>query len=354
MPHTLQDRFSPLVDAKLRDTLVQRNGAVWNNRYEGDPKAGAVKIPVRDTEVTVAAYNKATGKAITEGATSYLSVTISKDYAVNEVIDGYAAESVPDNLIADRLDSAGYSLALQMNTDGTAVLVASGTPISTTAAMTDQTVYGAMVDARTAMSNAKVPVTGRFALVRPETYALILKCDEFIKASALGDAVVQTGALGQIAGFNIYEDATLPANASFIVGHPNWCTRVEEWAVPARLQSLDGSGTYIGASAVQGRKVYDHYVTKPQTLFIKPKILNPVITVTGGATDTAAIVSTGATTIKYRFWDASEATPAWSAWADYSAAISVADGDKIEAYGMDTDGVKTVTVSHTVTATELA
>ena len=51
MAHTLQDRFA-LVDAKLRDTLVQRNGAVWNNRYEGDPKAG-VKIPVRDTEVTV-------------------------------------------------------------------------------------------------------------------------------------------------------------------------------------------------------------------------------------------------------------------------------------------------------------
>lgn len=353
MAHTLQDRFSALVDEKLRYELVQKNGSVWNNRYEGNPKAGAVKIPVRDTEVVIGAYNKASGKTITEGATTYLSVTISKDYAVNEVIDGYDADAVPDGLVADRLDSAGYSLALQMNTDGTAVLVANGTPISTAAAMTDQTVYGAMVDARTAMSNAKVPVTGRFALVRPETYALILKSAEFIKASALGDAVVQSGALGQIAGFNIFEDATLPANASFIVGHPNWCTRVEEWAVPARLQSLDGSGTFIGASAVQGRKVYDHYVTKPQTLFIKPKILDPVITVTGGSTDTAAIVSTNATTIKYRFWDASAGTPAWSAWGDYSAPLSVAADDKIEAYGTDADGIKTVTVSHTVTSTEL-
>lgn len=354
MAHTLQDRFSTLVDAKLRYDLVQKNGSVWNNRYEGSPKAGAVKIPVRDTEVSIGAYNKATGKALTEGATTYLTVTVSKDYAVNEIIDGYDAEAVPDNLVADRLDSAGYSLALQMNTDGTTVLVSNATPISTSAALTDQTVYGAMVDARTAMSNAKVPLIGRFALVRPETYALILKSDEFIKASALGDAVVQTGALGQIAGFNVFEDNTLPANASFIVGHPNWCTRVEEWAVPVRLQSLDGSGTYIGASAAQGRKVYDHYVTKSETLFIKPKILDPVITVTGGATDTAAIVSTGATTIKYRFWDASAGTPAWSAWGDYSAALPVAEGDKIEAYGLDADGVKTVTVSHTVTAAEVA
>ena len=68
--------------------MVQRNGAVWNNRYEGDPKAGAVKIPVRDTEVTEAAYNKASGKDLTEGATSYLTVTIDNDYAVNELKDG--------------------------------------------------------------------------------------------------------------------------------------------------------------------------------------------------------------------------------------------------------------------------
>lgn len=353
MAHLLQDRFSALVDEKLRYELVQKNGSVWNNRYEGDPKAGAVKIPVRDTEVVIGAYSKTAGKALTAGATAYATVTIDKDYAVNEIIDGYDAAAVPDGLVADRLDSAGYSLATQMNSDGTVVLVANGTPISTAAAMTDQTVYGAFVDARTTMSNAKVPIAGRFALVRPETFALILKSAEFIKASALGDAVVQSGALGQIAGFNIFEDATLPANASFIVGHPNWCTRIEEWAVPVKLQDLAGSGTFIGASAVQGRKVYAHYVTKPQTLFIKPKILNPVITVTGGATDTAAIVSTNATTIKYRFWDASAGTPAWSAWGDYSTALQVADGDKIEAYGTDTDGIKTVTVSHTVTATEL-
>ena len=208
--------------------MVQKNGSVWNNRYEGDPKAGAVKIPVRDTEVTVGAYNKATGKDLTAGATDYLTATISKDYAVNEVIDGYEASAVPDNLIADRLDSAGYSLALQMNTDGTTALVANGTPISTTAALSDQTIYGAMVDARTAMSNAKVPVTGRFALVRPETYALILKSAEFIKASSLGDAVVQTGALGQIAtAVNIFEDATLPANASSL------------WDIPVQVNSKE-------------------------------------------------------------------------------------------------------------------
>ena len=353
MPHLLQDRFSPLVDAKLRDTLVQRNGAVWNNRYEGDPKAGAVKIPVRDTEVNVSAYSKANGKDLTAGATEYVTVTIDKDYAVNEIIDGYEAAAVPDNLVADRLDSAGYSLGVQMNSDGTEVLVAGATPISNAAALTDANVYAAFVTARTAMSNAKVPLAGRFALVTPECYALILQSDEFIKASALGDAVVQTGALGQIAGFNIFEDATLPDTSVFIVGHPNWCTRIEEWAVPVRLQSLEGSGKFIGASAVQGRKIYKHAVTKSSTLLIRPTMIDPKITGTAGAgaTDTADIVSTGSTKIKYRQYVA--LTTKWGDWAEYSTPISVAEGDKIEAYGEHTDKTKTVTVAYTVLATDV-
>ena len=123
MPHIARERYSELVDAKLRATIVKRVGVICNNRYEGSPKAGAVKVPVRDTEVTVADYNKKTGTAMTHGDTSFLTVNIDKDKAVNELIDGFDAESVPGHLVADRLDSAGYSLALQMETDASAELV---------------------------------------------------------------------------------------------------------------------------------------------------------------------------------------------------------------------------------------
>lgn len=282
MAHTtgtvdLQERYSSLVDAKLRYTIVQKNGAIWNNRYEGNPKAGAVKVPVRDTEVRVAAYNKKTGAAKSHADATFLTVTIDKDYAVNEVIDGYDADAVPDNLVADRLDSAGYSLALQMNSDGTTELVTAGTAEADTTALTKTTVYDAFVNARKALSNKKVPLHGRFALVTPDTYALLLKSPEFIKASNLGDAVVQTGAVGQIAGFTVYEDATLNEATKggdaveFIVGHPDWCCRIEEWQKAVHLQGLDGSGDYIGASAVQGRKIYAHKVTKGETVIVKTK-----------------------------------------------------------------------------------
>lgn len=273
MAHTLQERYSQLVDIKLRALLVKKDGVIFNNRYEGNPKAGKVKVPVRDTEATVAQYDKANGISATQGTTTYLDVPIDKDYAVNEIIDGYDAAAVPDNLTADRLDSASYALALQMEKDATAVLESGATQYDDTTALTKDNIYEKIVGVRTSMSKANVPNDNRrWLLVTPDVYALVITSPEFIKASNLGDAVVQTGAVGRIAGFNVYEDNTLTAESTeFIAGHPDWCTRVNEWQVPVHLQDVNGSGKYIGASAVQGRKIYAHKVTKASTLFIKKK-----------------------------------------------------------------------------------
>ena len=271
MAHEAQVRYSKLVDLKLRATLVKKVGVICNSRYEGSPKAGSVKVPVRDTEVAVNDYDKQTGAELTGGDTTYLTVNIDKDKAVNEIIDGFDAASVPDDLVADRLDSAGYSLALQVDSDGSAELTTAGTAFGTTTALTEKTIYGNVVDARTKLSTVHVPTEGRWLLVSPEIYGLLLKSPEFIKASDLGDAVVQTGAVGRIAGFTVFEDSTLGENVEYIAGHPNWFAFIDEWAVPVHVQDLNGSSKYIGASAVKGRKVYAFKVTKPQTILIKKK-----------------------------------------------------------------------------------
>lgn len=271
MAHEAQVRYSHLVDLKLRKTLVKKVGVICNNRYEGSPKAGSVKVPVRDTEVAVNDYDKQKGAKQTSGDTAYLTVTIDKDKAVNEIIDGYDAASVPDDLVADRLDSAGYSLGLQMDSDGSVELTTAGTAFGTTTALTEKTIYANIVDARTQQSDIGVPTAGRWLLVSPETYGLLLKSPEFIKASDLGDAVVQTGAVGKIAGYTVFEDTTLGEGVEYIAGHLNWFSCIEEWAVPIHVQDLSGSGDFIGASAVQGRKVYTYKVTKPQTILVKKK-----------------------------------------------------------------------------------
>ena len=110
MAHTNQDRWSGLVDAKLRTTLVTRDNLIFNTRYEGSPKAGKVKIPVRDTEVEVKAYSKSAGIDPAAGTTTYLDLIIDQDEAVNELIDGSDLND-PDNNFDEDLDAASDEAA---------------------------------------------------------------------------------------------------------------------------------------------------------------------------------------------------------------------------------------------------
>lgn len=304
MAHELQTRYSDLVLAKLRDELVLKDGVVFNNDYEGSPSAGTVKIPVRDTEVQVSDYDKANGISGSSGSTAYMDMPITKDKAVNEVVDGYDAASVPDKLIADRLDSAGYSLAAQIDTDGGNVLIAAATPLGI-ATLTNGNIYDKIVDVRTAMNKSKIPKKNRYLLVTPDTMALILKSPEFIAASSLGDEVKQSGAVGQIAGFLVIEWNDDTANLAMIAGHPRFATRAMEFSVPVHIQDLSGSGKYIGASAVQGRNVYDHKVLRSLAIraVFTPAFLaltTAVGTSTAGDTKVTATVLTENDTLAYK------------------------------------------------------
>lgn len=282
MAHNLQERFSALVDVKLRAKLVTKDHVIFNNRYDGTPTAGAVKIPVRDAEVAVQDYNPTTGVSVTNGDTGYLSVLVNKDKAVNELIDGYQAAAVPDNLVADRLDSAGYSTAAAIDADALEVL---GTVHTATYASTDPR-YGKkatsatesgkafedVTDAGEALDLAFVPAEGRYVIVSPSFYKQILNDkDNFIKKGDLSQTIVETGAVGEIGGFTVYRSAKLPSGVSAVFGHPDFATRIDEWSVPVHLQDLAGSGQYIGASAVQGRMVYAHAITKPQAFHVLKK-----------------------------------------------------------------------------------
>lgn len=221
MAHEAQERYSALVLAKIRQENKLKNGVVFNTDYEGSPKAGVVKIPVRDAEVEVSDYDRANGIPVKHGSTSYINFPIDKEKAVNELIDGYDAQLVPDNLVADRLDSAGYALAVAEDTDGATVLLA-GATVTNIGALTVDGIYSDIVDIRQQMSEANIPDDGRrYLLVTPATYSFILKSPEFVKASSLGDNVVQSGIVGRIAGFNVIEWNDRTAGLAMIAGTPD-------------------------------------------------------------------------------------------------------------------------------------
>ncbi len=281
MAHTLSNRYSNLVDAKLRNTLCTQDNYIFNTNYEGSAVAGAVKIPVRDTEVEVKAYDKTNGVSLSHGATDYITMIMDNDEAVNEMIDGYDSAALPDNVVAERLSSAGYTLGLSIDRKSIAALEETNgiTVSSVKTATTSSNAYESVAKARTALSRIGVPNKDRFIIVSPEFMEKILLDDKFIKQGELSEELVAAGAVGRIAGFTVFESNNLmfenttfvsgkKVTTEFIAGHPNWCHRVQEWAVPVAVNKL-ADGVHIGANAVQGRKVYSVLISKPQTVYVK-------------------------------------------------------------------------------------
>jgi len=348
MAHTLPDVYSNLVMTKLRKELILKDGIIFNNDYEGTATAGAVKIPVRDTEVAAGNYDKATGAALGTGTTTYATMTIDKDIAVNEIIDGYDAASVPDGIVAERLDSAAYSLQNSIDTHGATELITNGTTYGL-GLTTRSTIYDSIVDVRKAMSKANVPNDGRrYLLVTPDCYALMLKdTDNFIRQGDMSQELVANGAIGKYAGFILYEWNDTTANLLCIAGHPKYATRANEWSVPVTLNNL--TNTYIGASAVQGRMVYAHKVLRAIAIQVvyAPTALIATAAV-GGTTGKTIVTVTGQTsgaTLKYRVAPVTASIYGGATSSGYTALtsgtteITAADGVNIEVVEVDADGL---------------
>lgn len=350
--HEAQERYSKLVLAKLRKVLVLKDGVVFNNDYEGSPTAGSVKIPKRDDEVEVSDYDKANGIDGKSGSTSYENMPITKDKALNEIIDGYDAKSVPDNLIAERLDSASYAMARQIDNDGGTALLGAAT-VDNEVLLTKDNIYDVIVDIRTRMNKANIPNDGkRYLLVLPDAMALILKSPEFVKASSLGDEVMVTGAIGKIAGFLVIEWNDTTANLQMLAGHPRFATRAMEFAVPVHVQDLSGSGKYIGASAVQGRKVYDHKVLR--SLAIRA-VYSPgslvVAAAAGSEAGTTKLTVSGGSGSTFQFkknpveravYGMTTAAYAGTALTSGTTEIEVKEGDTIEVVNLASSKVANV------------
>ena len=271
MAIVLSDRYSDAVVAKLRKELVLKDGVIFNTDYTGSPKAGSVKVR-NPGAITVQDYDLDDGATLARGTSSWITISIDKDKAVNVLIDGYDASAVPDGIVADALDEAGFKLAETIDADGAAELATSGTAMSSTTALTASSAYSTLVTARATLTKAGVPNDGRrYAILDPDVLSLLLEDDtHIIRASDLGDEFVQTGAVGMCAGFRIFESANLPTKTEFIAGHPKYATRAQEFAVPVSLNDLK-DGIHIGASAVQGRYVYAHKVLVPAAILVKKK-----------------------------------------------------------------------------------
>lgn len=268
--HYRQERYVPYIVELMRPYLRVR--ALFTRDYEGDPKAGAVKVPVRSTDVTVQNYNVVSGVDLTTSATTYLDIAINKNKVINELIDGYEASAVPDNLIAQRLESGSYSIAKTMEGDALATLTAENNYTASATAGTNSTadtIYADILKDIAKLKKLGVPSQRIKVAIDSETEVLLLTDAKFSNsASQIGAELARDGIVGRINGCDVVTEDLSGVGAQYIVFAPDWCKAIDEWTIEPRVRDM-ADAKYVGASKLEGRMVYANAVTDKKAVVVK-------------------------------------------------------------------------------------
>ncbi|NRQ38267.1 N4-gp56 family major capsid protein [Nonomuraea sp. NN258] len=123
--------------------------------------------------------------------------------------------------------------------------------------------FNALVDYGVVLDNADVPVKGRFAVVRPEVKALILKHDKFIASSYGSAEPIQNGVIGSLAGFTVAVTPHMPTGVNMIVGSPIATTYGDQLSKLEAIRHPTKFGDVVRGLHVAGAKVI-----RPEALII--------------------------------------------------------------------------------------
>ncbi|MDR2903247.1 MAG: P22 coat protein - protein 5 domain protein, partial [Clostridiales bacterium] len=162
----------------------------------------------------------------------------------------YRIADVADKYIASQYVSAGK----QIGTDAA--------PIT----LTKDNIYDTIVDAGVALTEKNVPKEGRFLILPPWAYGLLLRDDRFVGTGGGGaESTLANGQVGKAAGFTIMESNNVPntSNTKYKIlgGHRTaWSfadqiTETEAYRPERRF-----------GDAVKGLHVYGAKVTRPDAL----------------------------------------------------------------------------------------
>lgn len=240
----------------------------FSTDYEKDEVTGQINVPTRNGEVKVSDYDILNGIELSQSATDYLPLLIDKDYGINELIDGYEAEAVPDNLVAQRVESAGYSIGMKKENMAIEALK-TGTVSADKAPLTEADAYKKIATEIKNMKARNMKVNSMRVAVSADTELLLLTDEKFSNtAGTLGAELVREGVIGKINGVPVKPNYLMGEDVEFIIYDKRFCQKYEVWKKEPTVEDIK-DGKHIGSSALQGRQVGGLMVTNALGVQIK-------------------------------------------------------------------------------------
>ena len=185
---------------------------VVNRDYEGEIKKMGDTVHINTIgAVTIGTYTQNTD--FSSGpetlATTDQTLTIDQAKYFNFQVDDIDAAQAAGDIMDKAMTRAAYGLADASDKYIAGILAgaadASNLVSSSAVALTSSNVYENVVKMRTILDKANVPTAGRWLVIPPEMYALILLDDRFVKTGGeMAEGILRTGLVAQAAGFDIY------------------------------------------------------------------------------------------------------------------------------------------------------
>lgn len=277
------DSFIPEVwNAELLVALpteyVFAQGGVVNRDYEGDiaqygdtVHIGTLAAPtianyVKNTTVIDPQTLATTDQTLVIDQSKYFSFEVD-DIDARQARDGGQLLSKAALLSARGLAAATDTFVSGLMTAG------AGTVLSAQAVNTADAAFLLVRRLRLALDKQNVPAQGRFLIVSPEFYAVILGDARFIDASKYGsNDGIRNGEVGQAVGFSVIVSNTIPAGtaatapavSNFVVaGHSMATTFAEQIS---KTEAYRPQNSF--SDAVKGLHLYGAKVVRPEALAV--------------------------------------------------------------------------------------
>ncbi|WP_431950481.1 P22 coat protein - protein 5 domain protein [Actinacidiphila sp. bgisy167] len=260
----------------LDTTLAYGSLGVINREYEGTVSEYGGSVVINTVaDPTIEDYVPYTNMTGGNAASTQQTMPVDQRKAWSLDIDDVDSAQARDDadFIGKVSNRAAHLLAKSADAYIAAQMAAAVTP-GTEVTLTDPAdAFDLLVDMRTALSEADVPVDGRWVVVTPKLHSMLLKDTRFVQGSSGADVTRSSGVVGQAAGFAVLESSQAPdgpgtgAGKLIIAGHALATTYADQISKVEALRHPDRF-----TDRLRGLHVYGAKVIRPTALVARDVI----------------------------------------------------------------------------------
>ena len=264
------DQFRPEVWSAeiltaLRNKLVY--ASLCSRDYEGDIEQAGDTVHITSIgEVSTRAYTEHTNISWDELSDTQQDLLIDQKRYFAFKVDDVERKQALGGFVDEASRSAAYGLADNADAVVSAAMYAAVNATGNdygafVADKSDKNAYDLLVELRTILNRDNTPTDGRWVVVPPELYAVLLLDNRFIDASASGDggAALRSGFVGRAAGFDVFESNQTPdptaSTFAVIAGHPIATAYADQILETEAIRLQDQFADGVRGLHVFGRKV---------------------------------------------------------------------------------------------------